>query len=335
MRNRRNAVCLTKDWIFLLLLSLILLVGWIPAAWSDEYPTKTIQFIVPYPPGGSTDLTARVVANHLSKKWGKPISVINKSGGGGTVGVMDALRSKNDGYTMLMHVTSAGTLNPAIESKLPYKWDEPTLIARTNISPLVFIVKADSPWNDLKQVMEDVKKAPGNYKYGTSSVGGPSTFSIGQLVNAAGVDPIKVTRVVLQGGSPVIVAVAGGHVDFASQNLSEVISMLEAKKIKGLAVTTTTRVKQLPNIPTSEEAGYPDYDFIGWNGVAGPSNLPEHVIRKWDQSIRELMEDPTFVKDMETLGAPAAYLGPRDFKNALEKEYKKAVIFATKMGLRK
>lgn len=335
MRTRANSLFVTKATFFLFFLFLLAVWICIPVAYADEYPTKTIELIVPFPPGGSTDLTARVVANHLSKKWGKTISVTNKSGGGGTIGVMAALRSKNDGYTMMMHVTSAGTLNPAIESKLPYKWDELTLIVRTNISPLVFIVKADSPWNDLKQVMEDVKKAPENYKYGTSGMGGPSTFSIGQLVDSAGVDPTKVTRVVLQGGAPAIVAVAGGHVDFASQNLSEVISMIEAKRIKGLAITSSTRVKQLPNIPTSKEAGYPDYNFIGWNGIAGPSKLPEHVIKQWDQGIRELMNDPVFVKDMEALGAPAAYLGPRDFKNALEAEYKKALIFATKMGLRK
>lgn len=335
MNEKRRVVFRTGRLLGLLALGAILFLGSVPAGWAEQYPAKGIELVVPFPPGGSTDLTARLVAAYLTKRWGKTISVVNKAGGGGTVGTMAALRSKNDGYTMLMTVISAATLNPAIESKLPYKWDEPTLVARTNISPLVFIVKADSPWKNLKQVMEDVKKAPDQYKYGTSGLGGPSTFSIGQLVDCAGVDPAKVTRVVLQGGAPTVMAVAGGHVDFASQNLSEVISMVEAKKVRALAVTSPERIKQLPDVPTSREAGFPGYDLIGWNGIAGPSNLPEQVVGTWASSIQELMKDQAFIDDMERIGAPCSYLGPKEFKKALEAEYKSAVIFANKMGLRK
>ena len=248
---------------------------------------------------------------------------------------MFALRAKNDGYTILMSVISAGTLNPAIESKLPYRWDEPTYIARTNISPLVFVVKADSPWNNLREVMEAVKKDPTKFKYGTSGLGGPSTFSIAQLLEAAGVDPNQVARVVLQGGAPTVTAVAGGHVDFASQNLSEVINLVEAKRVKGLAVTTPQRVKQLPDIPTSREAGFEGFNLVGWNGVAGPANLPDYAIKKWDEGIREAIKDPGFVAEMENVGAPPSYLGPKDFKTALEKEYKSALQFAEKLGLRR
>ena len=335
MKKRGRRIGLTRCFLLLLPLCAWTLFGGIQGGWAQEYPTKTIELIVPFPPGGSTDLTARVVATHLSKKWGRTISVVNKPGSGGAVGTMAVLRAKNDGYTMLMTVISAQILNPAIESKLPYKWDDPTHIARTNISPLVFIVKADSPWTDLKHVMEDVKKDPEKYKYGTAGLGGPSTFSIGQLLDAAGVDPLKVARIVLQGGAPTITAVAGGHVDFASQNLCEVISMIEAKKIRGLAVTSLERAKQLPQIPTGRELGYPDYDLIGWNGIAGPSNLPAQVINKWDQGIRDLMHDPKFIDDMERIGAPPSYLGPTDLKNTLEKEYKRAVLFGEKMGLKK
>ncbi len=324
-----------KQILFVLVTVLVLSLSGLPSGLAQEYPVKTIQLIVPFPPGGSTDLTGRVVANHLSKKWGQTISVVNKPGAGGTTGVMAALRSKNDGYTILMHVISAGTLNPAIESKLPYKWDEPTLIARTNISPLVFFVKGDSPWTNLKEVVEAVKKDPEKFKYGTSGLGGPSTFSLAQLLEAAGIDPTKVIRVVLQGGAPTVTAVAGGHVDFASQNLSEVISMIQAKKIKGLAVTTDQRAKQLPEVPTSKEAGYGEYRLVGWNGIAGPHNLPDSVVKKWDQGIREIMEDPGFIADMERVGAPPAYLGPRDFKAALGEEYRSALKFAEKLGLRK
>ena len=248
-------------------LLLILFLGWAavaaPAASAQSYPAKGIQLIVAFPPGGSTDLTGRAIGNYLSRKWGQTISVVNKPGAGGTTGTMAALRSKNDGYTLLMNVISTGTLNPAIESKLPYKWDEPMFIARTNISPLVFVVKTDSPWRNLKELMEAVKKDPTQFKYGTSGLGGPSTFSIAQLLEAAGVDPNQVARVVLQGGAPTVTAVAGGHVDFAAQNLVEVISLVQAKKVRGLAVTTRQRTQQLPDVPTGGEAGFEAFNLVG------------------------------------------------------------------------
>jgi len=314
---------------------LIIVGGSIPFLYAQAYPTKGIQLIVPFPPGGSTDLTGRVVANYLSKKWGQPISVVNKPGAGGTTGVVFALQSKSDGYTMLMNVSSAGTLNPAIERKLPYKWDDPTFIAQTNISPLVFVVKADSPWKNLREVVEDVKKDPTRFKYGTSGPGGPSTFAIAQLFESAGVDPTKLARIVLQGGAPTVTAVAGGHVDFAAQNLSEVISLIEAKKIRGLAVTTSKRVKQLPDIPTGKEAGFPALNLVGWNGITGPPNLPDYVIKKWDDGIREAIKDPHFVEEMERIGADPAYLGPKDFKAYLQEQYQSAFKIAENLGLRK
>jgi len=334
---------ISDTWVLLVVFFLLAIIGLclfpysgsVPSIYAQAYPTKGIQLIVPFPPGGSTDLTGRVVASYLSKKWGQPISVVNKPGAGGTTGVVFALQAKNDGYTMLMHVTSAGTLNPAIEKKLPYKWDDPTLIAQTNISPLVFIIKGDSPWKDLREVVEDVKKDPTRFKYGTSGPGGPSTFAIAQLLESAGVDPTKVARIVLQGGAPTVTAVAGGHVDFAAQNLSEVISLIEAKKIRGLAVTTSKRVKQLPDIPTGKEAGFGALNLVGWNGVAGPPHLPDYVIKKWDEGIREAMKDPHFLEEMERIGADAAYLGPSEFKAFLQEQYQSALKIAENLGLRK
>ena len=234
-----------------------------------------------------------------------------------------------------MHSTGPGTLNPAIESKLPYKWDDPAFVARTNISPLVFVVKEDAPWKTLKEIMEAVKKDPTQFKYGTSSPGGPSTFAIAQILEATGIDPQKVSRIVLQGGSPTVIAVAGGHVDFAVQYLSEVLSLVQAKKVRALAVTTSERAKQLPNIPTSREAGFEAFNLVAWNGLCGPAKLPEPVIKKWDEAIREAVKTPAFAAKMEEIGSPPSYLGPVEFKAALEKEFKSAVKFAEKLGLRK
>jgi tripartite-type tricarboxylate transporter receptor subunit TctC len=302
---------------------------------AQSYPTKGIQLVVPFQPGGASDLTGRLVATYLSEKWKRTISVVNKPGAGGITGVTFALQSKNDGYTLFVHSTGPATLNPAIESKLPYKWDDPTFIARTNISPLVFVVKEDAPWKSLKEIMEAVKKDPVAFKYGTSSPGGPSTFAVAQILEASGIDPLKVSRIVLQGGSPTVIAVAGGHVDFAVQYLSEVLSLVQARKVRGLAVTTSERTKQLPDVPTSREAGFEAFNLVAWNGICGPARLPASVVRKWDEAIREAVKDPAFAAKMEEIGSPPSYLGPKEFKAALDKEFKSALKFAEKLGFRK
>src|SRR5215813_14458000 len=133
---------------------------------AQSYPNKEIKFVVPFPPGGVTDLNARILAKYLSKLWEQPVTVTSMPGGGGTDGTMFVLGSPKDGYTMMVSATGQGTQNPAIDSKLPYKWDEPTLVARTSISPLVFVVKGDSPWSSLREVIDDVKKDSAKYQDG-------------------------------------------------------------------------------------------------------------------------------------------------------------------------
>jgi tripartite-type tricarboxylate transporter receptor subunit TctC len=333
MGTRESKRCFFRLFGFIMFVFCLMLP--MDASLAQSYPTKEIKLVVPFPPGGVTDLTARVVANYLSKKWGQTVSVANKPGEGGTTGTMFVLRGKNDGYTMLMSATGQATQNPAIESRLPYKWDEPTLVARTNVSPLVFVVKGDSPWKSLREVMEDVKRDPARFKYGTSGSGGVGSIAIAQLLDASGIDPNQLNKVVFQGGAAILAAVIEGQTHFAAQYLAEMRALLEGKKIKGLAVSTANRVRQLPDVPTGPEAGFDAFRLIGWNGIAGPSNLPGQVVDKWNEGIREMVKDPEFLRQTDAMGATAAYLGPHDFSAALEVEYKTALKFAEKLGLRK
>ena len=179
-------------------------------AMAQSYPSKDVKLVVPFPPDGVTDLNARILAKHLSKFWGQPVTVANMPGGGGTKGTMFVLGSAKDGYTMMMSATGQATQNPAIDSKLPYRWDEPTLVARTSISPLVFVVKGDSPWSSLREVVDDVKKDPAKYKYGTSGPGGVGSIALSLLFGSNGIDVQKLGRVELQGGAPLLDAVATG-----------------------------------------------------------------------------------------------------------------------------
>jgi tripartite-type tricarboxylate transporter receptor subunit TctC len=248
---------------------------------------------------------------------------------------MFVLGSPKDGYTMMMSATGQGTQNPAIDSKLPYKWDEPTLVARTSISPLVFVVKGDSPWGSLREVVDDVKKDPAKYKYGTSGPGGVGSIALSLLFGSNGVDVQALGRVTLQGGAGLLEAVATGRTDFAAQYLAEMGPLLASKKLKPLAVSTSARVKQLPNTPTSKEAGFDTFALIGWNGIVGPSQLPTDIVVRWNEAIKALAADPAFVAETEALGAEVAYLDPARFKSTLKVEYETAVKQAETLGLRR
>lgn len=300
-----------------------------------KYPHKEIQLIVPFPTGGVTDINARILAKHLARHWGQPVTVANRLGGGGTTGTLELLAAPKDGYTMMMNATGQATQNPAIDSKLPYRWDEPTLVARTSVSPLVFVVNGDSRWQTLQQMLDDVRKNPAAYKYGTSGPGGVGSIAISLLFGASGVDPRQLGRVTLQGGAPLLDAVITGKTDFAAQYLAEMGPLLHSKQLKALAVSTPTRVKQLPDTPTAKQAGSDSFTLIGWNGIAGPADLPASIVAQWDQALRTLTNDPAFVQDTEASGAEVAYLGPKEFKAALRKEYEAAVVQVEKLGLRR
>lgn len=304
-------------------------------AMAQNYPSKDVKLIVPFPPGGVTDLNARILARHLTKFWGQPVTVSDMPGGGGTTGTMFVLNSAKDGYTMMLSATGQATQNPAIDSKLPYKWDEPTLVARTSISPLVFVVKGDSPWRSLREVVDDVKKDPAKYRYGTSGPGGVGSIAMSVLFGSNGVDVQKLGRVTLQGGAPMLDKVATGETHFAAQYLAEMGRQLQSKQLKPLAVSTSTRVRQLPDTPTALEAGFDTFTLIGWNGIVGPSQLPADIVGKWNEAIKALAADKAFVAETEASGAEVAYLDPERFKAALKAEYETAVQHAAKLGLRK
>lgn len=324
------------SWLRLVTLALLTALGVLAAAGSvAAFPDRPVELYVAFAPGGSTDQVGRALAQYLSKKWGQPVNVVNKAGGGGVTGTVAGLQARPDGHTMMIHVTSVGSTNPAMDTKVPYKWDDFTFIGRLNISPLVYFVKADSPVKTLRDLAEAMKADPTRLKYGTSAPGGPSTFGASLLAMGVGADPTKLTRVVLGGGAATVAAVAGGHVDFAAQNLSEVIAMIQGGRIRGLGITSESRSEQLKDVPTTREAGFPGANYVGYNGVVGPKGLPDLVVKAWVAAVKEAAGDRDFQATMARLGLPVAYLSPDDFKQFLRKDYEAALDLATRLGMRK
>jgi tripartite-type tricarboxylate transporter receptor subunit TctC len=296
---------------------------------------EAIELVVPFPPGGITDMAAHAVAEFLSVRWGSRVVVKHVPGDGGSAGTLYTLNAAPDGRTMLMCATGQATQNPALKRDLPYRWDQTTPVARVVASPLVLVVAGAAPWRTLRDFLTDIARNPGAYTYGTSGVGGIGGLAIARLLDAGGIAPMQVQRIVMHGGAGMLEAVMQGRTHFAVQYLAEMKELLQAGRLKALAVSGDARVGLLPDVPTGREAGFDAFELMGWSGVAGPERLPAEIVEKWATGIRALTGDGPFRARMESLGGAAAYLGPADFKAALGAEYATALRFAEKLGLRR
>ena len=301
-------------------------------AQDKDYPNQPITFLVPFGPGGASDLAARAVAKYFTVYMGQQLVVVNKPGAGGAVAVESLVRAKPDGYTMLSASIGSNTVTPAFTPKLPFKYDEMTFICRTQINPAVIVVKAESPWKTLKDMVGDLKKNPGNYMYGTSGVGTMMTVGANKLFKLAGIDSKAVTMIPFNSGNEQVVALLGGNIHFSYMNLIEPIAQLKAGKLRALAVGPK-RVEEFGSVPTFAEAGFPELDVLGWRGVAGPPNLPAAIVNKWVQALDKICKDKGWIETVVKLGDVPGFLGPKEFKAMVDKEYAEMKEFAKAYGI--
>lgn len=284
------------------------------------YPSQPIDLIVPASPGGASDFTARIAQPFLSKKLGQPINVVNKPGGATAIGAKFVLTSWPDGYTILLH-TFANVTVPAIQPDTPYKWDDPTPLGLLMMGPQVFTVAANSPYKTLKEILDTWKKNPAEVKYGAGGIGSQSVVAIFKLIRAAGIDPSQVGSVQFDGAGPTLAAVAGGHVAITAESVGGAIPLVKAGKLRALAVTSSTRLPDFPDVPTTKELGYPQADVMTWNGFSGPPKLPDAIVEKWSKAIKEVSEDPEVIKKFTAGSAMVVYKSPAEFKKLWEDQY--------------
>ncbi len=300
-----------------------------PAWASEAYPSKPIDLIVPFPPGGGADVAGRLFATYLSKKWNVPINVVNKAGGGGVVGTYEALQTRPDGYTMLVTshvVTIMGAFAKSL--KLPFRWDNHTFISRVTVDPAFYVVKPDAPWKSLRELVEFIRANPKAVKLGASGRTGIGYLAGTQLLVQERIPLASVNYVSFTGNAPVLAAVAGSHIDLAVLLVSEMFAMYEAKKIRPLAVVWEKRLPMTPDVPTVAEAGYPKLDGLGWHGIAGPPGLPDEVVTRWSRALEEAAKDPAFHKMAASALKIVAHLGPKEFREFLDNEYKRRAELA-------
>jgi len=278
-----------------------------------DFPTNPIQLIVPYAPGGVTDIVGRLISEKSREFLGQPMVVVNKPGAGGTLGTDFVAKSAPDGYSLGTIGTGTFAIAPILNPNLPYDPVKAlTLISRLTIFSLVIMVRADSPLNTLEKLVDYAKKNPGKLNYGSAGVGTALHFG-GELFNrAAG---IRMVHVPFKGTPPALMALLGGHIDLFFSNYIDAVEQVKAGKVIPLAVTTPERVIAIPHVPTVAEKGYPDAVITSWIGITGPAGItPLPIVDKLSAFIRKVLSIPDIQKKMITLGVTPAHLGPKEFE---------------------
>jgi tripartite-type tricarboxylate transporter receptor subunit TctC len=304
-----------KRWTLLLLA-----VVFSCTALAQTYPTKPIRFIVPFPPGGSSDLISRAIAPFISSRMGQPVVVENRPGAGGMIGVDVVAKAAPDGYTIGLAAAGALSSNISLYPKMPFH-PEKDLAPITPLAMIpFFLIAHPSAPATLKEVIAKAKSAPGALSYGHGGNGSTMHLS-GELLNMlAG---IKIQSVPYKGSGPVSADVLGGQVPFGVVDVPSAISNVKAGKVRALAVTSKRRIEAAPDVPTFEEAGVPGYEAIGWFGMVAPKATPKPIIDRLNREIRAALADPDIKARAIAAGTEPFTSSPEEFATMIREETKK------------
>jgi len=295
-----------------------MLCGVLPAP-AQDYPTKTIQIINPFPPGAVTDIVARILAPKMSALLGQQVVIVNKAGGGGAVGIQAARDSAPDGYTILVTPPPI-VLIPIVNKNSGFALKDFVPLSLATSSPNTTVVKGDAPWKSLEDVIAEAKKNPGQLTYGSAGPGTTPHF-IGELVKLK--TKIDMTHVPLGSESAAATAVLGGHVNIAFLTLGTTRSHIEAGTMRALAVASNRRLKDFPNIPTTVEKGFSELNLKIWVGFFAPVKTPPAIVKRLAGAVGEALKDPEVVALIEKAQALVENLGPQEAAKFLAEEERK------------
>jgi tripartite-type tricarboxylate transporter receptor subunit TctC len=286
------------------------------AAQAQEYPTKPIELVLPFGPGGSHDLTARALVSVAQPYLGQPLVVVLRPGGGGAVGSQAVARAKPDGYTLLLGGTGPNTIFSLVQ-KAPIGPDHFVPVARINYSPSVFAVRADSPWKSFRELVQYAKQNPGKLNFANTGPWGAGDFPMRMVARATGIEYNNIPH---DGGGPALLALLGGHADASFLFSAQLLPQIGAGKIRPLAVTDTKRIPQLAGVPTLQEEGV-DVVFTMWRSVVAPKGTPPAILEKLEAAFRKMTEDKSFQALIKQLGDEVQFQGAREFEATWRQEH--------------
>jgi tripartite-type tricarboxylate transporter receptor subunit TctC len=314
------------------LLAATCLAVWCLAASAQSYPARPIRLVIPFAPGGSTDVIARIVEPALARALGQPVVIENRPGAGGVTGTHDVLRAPADGYVLAMATASTVSANPAINPKAPYGPGDLTAIVNLAATPTVIAVHPSFPAKDFRAFIAELKRNPARYSYASSGVGGISHLQMETFKSLAGV---YITHIPYRGAAPALNDTIGGQVDIIMDALPSALSFIKAGKLRPMAVTSPQRLSSMPDVPTLAEVGLGQMNRMSSFGLVGPKGLPADVVRKINAAARAALADPVVRQRIEDSGAAPVGGTPEQYASHIEAEYNqlKRVVEQQKLRL--
>jgi tripartite-type tricarboxylate transporter receptor subunit TctC len=300
-------------------------------ATAQNYPTRPIRLIVPFPPGGGTDITARAVAQKLGESWGQTVVVDNRGGANGTIGVDIAAKSAPDGYTLTM-ISSSHAVNTGLHAKQPYDLlKDLTPITQATSQPYVLVINPSVPAKSVKELIAVARAKPGALNYGSSGPGGISHLAGALLGSLTGTTLVHVPY---KGGSPAMIDVISGQIQMLFGTLLLNGPHIKAGRLRVLAVTTPQRWPGTPELPTMQEAGVPGFVITQWYGMLAPAKTPQPIVSKLNQEIARLLHQPDVKEKLAADGADAVGNTPEQFGAHIKSEVIKYAKLVKQIGLK-
>jgi tripartite-type tricarboxylate transporter receptor subunit TctC len=286
-----------------------------------DFPQKPIKIIVPYPPGGSTDVLARMMGQKISSRFGQPVVVENRAGASGNLGANVAAKSPPDGYTLFLGTSTALAVNPHLYPSLPYdaQKDFTPLILATTLPSLV-VVNSSVPVKTMNELNEYLKSRNGQVNYASSGNGTPAHLGAEVYKKMTG---IQMTHVPYKGGAPALTDLAGGQTSLMFAILPESWPLVKDGRLRALAITTAQRSPLMPELPTVAESGVPGYELVGWYGFLAPTGTPREVVAKLNKALDEALQEKDVREKLTTMGFQVEGGAPERLSDLMRSESKK------------
>ena len=302
-----------------LLVAFLLLTTAATGSLAQGFPDRAVKIIVPFPPGGATDIAARLVGERLSVTWGQPVVVENRSGASGSIGTDAVARAKADGYTILVGTFATNVMAHLLQAKVPYSRDAFDPVILLTSSPNILMTNQKLQLKSLDELVAHAKANPDKISYSSSGTGLSGHLGVELFADRAG---LKLVHVPYLGSAPSGQALVQGEVDLSLALVAQAISIIEAKpEIRPLAIAAAQRSAQFPNVPTFAELGYPSVQVYAINGLMVPKGTPQPIIEKIYKDTLDILQDPKMREKMQLLGLDVAAASPQEFGKLLEDEF--------------